>query len=127
MTRHAFAGLATLPLVWSVAAAAGTLTPIAPYRDYATTGVEWLAGINTAGSLTGSVEYVVHSFRPFIRDPSGNYTVFGNTAYIPAVSTYGRGINNNNIVTGYSSTASGNGLEDRGFERCPNETLNRSG
>ena len=77
--------------------------------------------------LTGSVEYVDHSFRPFIRDPSGNYTLFGNTAYIPAVSTSGRGINNNNIVTGYSSTASGNGLEDRGFERFPNEALNRSG
>jgi len=38
-TRLAFAGLATLPLVWSVASA-GTLTPLAPYRDYATTGVE---------------------------------------------------------------------------------------
>ncbi len=44
MNALAFAALAVAPFVWSIAAAAGMLTPIAPYGNPTTTGQTGLLG-----------------------------------------------------------------------------------
>ena len=123
MKTRAFGALATLPFLWSVAAAAGTLTPIAAYVDPTTTGQTGLLGINNAGFTTGSVQYLDGTNRPFLRDPTGHYTIFGNSAYIPATSTQGRAISNDNTIIGFSTTASGSPVDFRGFKRAPDGTV----
>ena len=120
---RAFAALAALPFLWSFAAAAGTLTPVAAYVDPTTTGQTGLLGINNAGFTTGSVQYLDGTNRPFLRDPAGHYTIFGNSAYIPATSTQGRAIGNDNTIIGFSVTASGSTVDFRGFKRTPDGTV----
>ncbi len=115
-------GFAVTALLLGTAAAAGTLTPIAPYADPSSTGTS-LLGINNAGWTTGSIVLTDGSQRGFLRDPSGGYTIFGNTAYPAALSTYGRAISNSNTVIGYSDAATGNAIDFRGFQRASDGTL----
>ena len=96
------------------AASAGTYTLIAPYSGIGTTtGVN---GINDAGYITGVVGNADGSSDGFIRTPGGAYTLFqvpGSNGF----DTYGRDINNSNVVTGYSTDSSGTLSTDTEFTR----------
>ena len=81
-------------------AAAASYILIAPYAGVGTsTGVN---GINDAGYITGVVGNADGSSDGFIRTPDGAYTLF-QVAGSNGFDTYGRTINDSNVVTGYST------------------------
>ena len=124
MTVRILARLAAsvLPLTWAAAAAAGTLTPIAPFDDPMSTGTG-LLGINNAGYTTGTVNYAGGTALGFVRTPDGTYTTFSNTAYPAGTFTSGRAISNSNTVIGYSSVPNGSANLFRGFQRLDDGTI----
>ncbi len=104
-------GAATLA---SHPADAASYTPIAPYAGAGTsTGVN---GINDAGYITGVVGNADGSSDGFIRTPGGAYTLF-QVAGSNGFDTYGRAINNSNVITGYSTDSTGSLRTDTEFAR----------
>ena len=124
MTIRSFARLtmSVVPLMWAAAAAAATLTPIAPFADPDSTGTG-LLGINNAGYTTGNINYADGSALGFVRAPDGTYTTFSNSAYPAGTFTSGRAISNTNMVIGYSSVPGGNSNQFRGFQRLADGTV----
>ncbi len=104
----------------SPAAAAGTYTLIAPYAGVGTTtGVN---GINDAGYITGVVGNSDGSSDGFIRTPGGAYTLF-QVAGPNGFDTYGRDIDNSNVITGYSTDSTGVLRTDTEFKRSAGGAL----
>jgi hypothetical protein len=87
--------LSSAVFLFAGAAGAATLTPIAPAAGY--TDVAAL-GINNNGALTGSVYDADGNASGFVRDASGNYTVF-NIAGSNFVQ--GRAISSTGAAVGY--------------------------
>ena len=112
-----FLGCATMG---AMPAVAGSYTIIAPYAGAGTsTGVN---GINDAGYITGVVGNADGSSSGFLRDPGGSYTLFtvpGGNGF----DTYGRSIDNSNVITGYSTDNTGALMSDTQFRRDPNGAL----
>lgn len=118
--------IGAVPLVWTAAAVAGTLTPVAPFADpyYDQTT---LLGINNAGYTTGNVYHDngdgTSNALGFLRAPDGTYSVFGNPGYPVADFTTGRAVSNSNIVIGYSSVNNQASTAFRGFQRDSGGTV----
>jgi hypothetical protein len=101
-------------------ASAATYTPIAPYSaPGTTTGVN---GINDAGFMTGVIGNADGSSLGFLRDPTGVYTTFAVSGP-NGFDTYGRAINNSNVITGYSTDGTGVLTTDTEFKRDPSGVL----
>lgn len=120
--RHALLAVAAtgVAALASQTAAAATYTVIAPYTGAGTmTGVN---GINDAGYITGVVGNPDGSSNGFILSPGGVYTLF-QVAGSNGFDTYGREINNSNVITGYSTDSTGVLSTDTEFMRSAGGTL----
>ena len=102
ISLSALAGLA------ATTAEAVTLTPIAGYSGYdaggaAATGTGALA-INNAGWITGEVSFADNTQQAFLRDPTGQYSLFSYSA-----DDAGRAIDasHNVVVQTYANPVSG--------------------
>jgi PEP-CTERM motif len=94
-------------------ASAATYTPITPYSGVGTTTA--VLGINNAGFMTGDVVNADTSVSGILRDPAGVYTLFTTSDF----DTFGRAINNANVITGYTTDSTGNLLLGHEFKRDP--------
>lgn len=115
--RFALGAAAAASILAFGGAQAQTLTAI---QSYAGPGITQVTGVNDNGWMTGAIVAPDGSAQSFVRDASGNYTLFSvNSAF----ATQGRGLNNANTVAGFTNDSSGAIQSRLEFTRAADGTI----
>lgn len=96
---------------------AATYSAITPFAGVGT--LTAVLGVNNHGWMTGDVLNADGTTTGFLRSQTGAYTLFNSSDF----NTFGRGINNANVVTGYTTDSTGNLLLGHEFKRNPDGAL----